>query len=257
MRKLREVLRLRFELKLGYQQIGRTCAIAVNTVHKYLKRAEAAGVSWPLPEDWDEARVEAAVFPPAAPQASELKPVRTPTDFAAIHAQLLSHTHVTLQLCGRNTGWPNRTAIAIRAFASCTSAGARSWTWCCGRSTRRARRCSWIGRARRFRCTTGARASPGRRPYSQPHSAQATTAGPRPRAIRRCSRGCALTCMRLNTSAASRRWPCTILWPGTKSYFCCRRRYVASPAAEPPWSGRMSCFGEHNPHRDSSHVIRS
>ena len=63
MRKLREVLRLRFELKLGYQQIGRSCAIAVSTVHKYLKRAEAAGVTWPLPEDWDEARVEAVVFP--------------------------------------------------------------------------------------------------------------------------------------------------------------------------------------------------
>ena len=39
MRKLREVLRLRFELKLGYQQIGRSCAIGVSTVHKYLKRA--------------------------------------------------------------------------------------------------------------------------------------------------------------------------------------------------------------------------
>ena len=42
MRKLREVLRLRFELKLGYQQIGRSCAIAVSTVHKYLKRAATA-----------------------------------------------------------------------------------------------------------------------------------------------------------------------------------------------------------------------
>ena len=63
MRKLREVLRLRFELKLGYQQIGRSCSIAVSTVHKYLKRAEAAGVTWPLPEDWDEARVEAAGVP--------------------------------------------------------------------------------------------------------------------------------------------------------------------------------------------------
>ena len=48
MRKLREVLRLRFELKLGYQQIGRSCAIGVSTVHKYLKRAEAAGITWPL-----------------------------------------------------------------------------------------------------------------------------------------------------------------------------------------------------------------
>jgi len=41
----------------------------VSTVHKYLKRAEAAGVSWPLPEDWDEARVEAALFAPATPAA--------------------------------------------------------------------------------------------------------------------------------------------------------------------------------------------
>ena len=71
MRKLREVLRLRYELKLGYQQIGRSCAIGVSTVHKYLKRAEATGVTWPLPEDWDEARVEAALFPRPEPAAAE------------------------------------------------------------------------------------------------------------------------------------------------------------------------------------------
>jgi hypothetical protein len=98
MRKLREVLRLRFELKLNYQQIGRSCAIAASTVHKYLKRAEAAGVTWPLPEDWDEARVEAALFPPAAPTAVEPRPARTPPDFAAIHEQLRSNKYVTLQL---------------------------------------------------------------------------------------------------------------------------------------------------------------
>ena len=45
MRKLREVMRLRFELHLGYQQIGRSCAIGVSTVCKYLQRAEAAGVT--------------------------------------------------------------------------------------------------------------------------------------------------------------------------------------------------------------------
>ena len=98
MRKIREVLRLRFELQLGYQQIGRSCAIAVSTVHKYLKRAEAAGVSWPLPEDWDEARVEAAVFPPATPPAVEPQPARTPPDFTGIHEQLRSSKYVTLQL---------------------------------------------------------------------------------------------------------------------------------------------------------------
>ncbi len=97
MRKLREVLRLRFELKPGYQQIGRSCAIAVSTVHKYLKRAEATGLSWPLPEDWDEARMEAAVFPRLTPPV-EPQPARTPPDFAAIHEQLRGNKYVTLQL---------------------------------------------------------------------------------------------------------------------------------------------------------------
>ena len=98
MRKLREVLRLRFELKLGYQQIGRGCSIAVSTVHKYLKCAEAAGVTWPLPEDWDEARVEAAVFPRREPNIAEHHPARKPPDFAAIHEQLRGNKYVTLQL---------------------------------------------------------------------------------------------------------------------------------------------------------------
>jgi transposase len=98
MRKLREVLRLRFELKLGYQQIGRSCAISVSTVHKYLKRAEAAGLGWPLPEDWDEARVEAMAFPRTGPTAAEKSPARTSPDFAAIHEQLRGSKYVTLQL---------------------------------------------------------------------------------------------------------------------------------------------------------------
>ena len=88
MRKLREVLRLRFELKLGYQQIGRSCSIGVSTVHKYLKRAEAAGVTWPPPEEWDEARLEAALFPRREPSTAEKDPARTPPDFDSIHDQL-------------------------------------------------------------------------------------------------------------------------------------------------------------------------
>jgi transposase len=98
MRKLREVLRLRFELHLGYQQIGRSCAIAVSTVHNYLKRAEAAGISWPLPNGWDEARVEAALFPRTASCVQVQRPARSQPEFAAIHEQLREHRHLTLQL---------------------------------------------------------------------------------------------------------------------------------------------------------------
>jgi DNA-binding transcriptional regulator LsrR (DeoR family) len=49
MRKIKEVLRLRYELKLDQRQIARSCSISVRTVHEYLKRAESAKTStvWP------------------------------------------------------------------------------------------------------------------------------------------------------------------------------------------------------------------
>lgn len=98
MRKIKEAMRLRFELKLGYQQIGRSCAIATSTVHKYLKRAEAVGLSWPLPEGWDEAKVEATLFPRPESSGPPQKPSQALPDFAAIHEQLRSHKHLTLEL---------------------------------------------------------------------------------------------------------------------------------------------------------------
>jgi hypothetical protein len=55
MRKYTEVLRLRFELDLSQEQIARSCSISQASVSKCLKRARAAGISWPLPEGWDKA----------------------------------------------------------------------------------------------------------------------------------------------------------------------------------------------------------
>ena len=60
MRKLKEVLRLRYELGLGQRQIARSCSIGHGTVYEYLRRAQAAGVTWPLPEGWDDRQLEAA-----------------------------------------------------------------------------------------------------------------------------------------------------------------------------------------------------
>ena len=97
MRKIKEVLRLRNELKLDQRQIARSCSLSVSTVHEYLKRAAAANLVWPLPEDWDDARLEAALFPSSGP--SPRPPTgKSPPDFAAIQEQLQSHRHMTLQL---------------------------------------------------------------------------------------------------------------------------------------------------------------
>ena len=96
MRKLKEVLRLRFELGLGQRQIARSCAIGHGTVYAYLKRAPAAGVSWPLPEGCDDRQLEAALFGPTPRRVYEN---RKPTpDFAHLHEELQRHPHLTLQL---------------------------------------------------------------------------------------------------------------------------------------------------------------
>lgn len=95
MRRVKEVLRLRYELKLNQRQIARSCSISVSTVHEYVKRAESAGLGWPLPVDWDDDRIEAALYPRLEP---EPKPQKAEPDFANIQEQLRKHRHVTLQL---------------------------------------------------------------------------------------------------------------------------------------------------------------
>ena len=95
MRKLKEVLRLH-SLGLKQQQIARSCLIAQSTVHQYLKAATAAGVSWPLPPDWNERQLEEAVS--GAPQPAVTWQKTAMPDFGAIRRQLQVHRNLTLQL---------------------------------------------------------------------------------------------------------------------------------------------------------------
>jgi DNA-directed RNA polymerase specialized sigma24 family protein len=50
MRKIEEILRLKYESGLSHRAIGQSCAISAGTVSDYISRAKAAGLSWPLPE---------------------------------------------------------------------------------------------------------------------------------------------------------------------------------------------------------------
>jgi len=95
MRKVNEVLRLRFELGLGQRAIARACSISQGAVHNYLKKAAAAGLGWPLPEGWDEQRIEAALF--GERRLVERRPRALP-DFADLKEQFQRHPHLTLQL---------------------------------------------------------------------------------------------------------------------------------------------------------------
>jgi hypothetical protein len=92
MRKTKEVLRLRFELGLSQDQIARSCSISQGAVSQYLKRAQAAGVTWPLPEGWDEARLEEALYGHCPRRVYETQ--RPTPDFASLHQELQSHRHL-------------------------------------------------------------------------------------------------------------------------------------------------------------------
>ena len=96
MRRIKEVLRLRYELGLGQRQIARSCSIGQSTVFDYLKRAEAAGLRWPLPDDWDDERLERSLF--AYGQHQQPSPQRPQPDFESIHEQLKRHSNLTLAL---------------------------------------------------------------------------------------------------------------------------------------------------------------
>jgi predicted DNA-binding protein (UPF0251 family) len=55
MRKIREVLRLCWDKGLSSRQASGSCGVARGTVRNILDRAETAHLSWPLPEDLDDA----------------------------------------------------------------------------------------------------------------------------------------------------------------------------------------------------------
>jgi transposase len=63
LRKIREVLRLKWELDLSNRAIARACHISNSTVGEYVKRAKQAGLGWPLPEELGEEQLYQRLFP--------------------------------------------------------------------------------------------------------------------------------------------------------------------------------------------------
>ena len=71
MRKIREILRLYHELKLGKKQIAKACSVSSSTVVEYVRKAETAGLNWPLPEHLDDTAIEVLLFPVEAPKLTD------------------------------------------------------------------------------------------------------------------------------------------------------------------------------------------
>ena len=94
MRKIRELLRLKYELGRSHREIAASLGIANSTVSDYASRAAAGGLSWPLPEGLDAAALEAALFPGLPPS----RVPRPEPDWQYVHRELQRHKGVTLRL---------------------------------------------------------------------------------------------------------------------------------------------------------------
>jgi transposase len=84
MRKIREVLRLHHGMGAKQREIASACNIAPSSVHEYLRRAEAAGIGWPLPEDCSDKRLEELLFARHAQVG-----LRSTPDWKAVQRELL------------------------------------------------------------------------------------------------------------------------------------------------------------------------
>jgi len=94
MRKIREVLRLKHELKLSARKIERCLELGHGTAGEYLKRAERAGLMWAQARELSDAELEERLFE----QVGRNEPwVRAPVDLAMVHMEL-RRAGVTLQL---------------------------------------------------------------------------------------------------------------------------------------------------------------
>lgn len=95
MRKIRHVLKLARESGLSTRAIARSLAMSPTSVGEYLRRAEAAGLEWPLPADYDDRQLEAALFPRLPKAVRDKRPL---PEWAEVYRELQKRHGITLVL---------------------------------------------------------------------------------------------------------------------------------------------------------------
>jgi transposase len=92
MRKIKEILRLKFEARLSHERIAAATGVSKGAVSNYVQRAIQKNLGWPLPENLDDAALERLLFPQVLQREHY-----THADYAYVH-QELKRKAVTLQL---------------------------------------------------------------------------------------------------------------------------------------------------------------
>jgi len=95
MRKIKEVLRLSYQLSLSARQIALSANVSRSTVKDYLVRAERAGIDWPTAESLTEQQIDERLFPSKPFEACAPKAL---PDFDYIYQELKAHKKFNLTL---------------------------------------------------------------------------------------------------------------------------------------------------------------
>ena len=74
MRKIKEVLRLKYICGLGEREIARSCRVSRATIGNYLRRAEAAGLNWAVAAELSETELQSRLFPALHPAITATRP---------------------------------------------------------------------------------------------------------------------------------------------------------------------------------------
>lgn len=98
MRKIKEVLRLRFECNLSEREIARSCQISRTTVTDYLRRATISRLNWAEVAALGEVQIAERLFP-VIPPVEKLSSIQRPApDFEYIYNQLRTYRKFNLTL---------------------------------------------------------------------------------------------------------------------------------------------------------------
>lgn len=102
MRKLKEILRLKYGSGLSHRQIGRSLVISPSVESRYANRAAQLGIKqWPLPPEWGDAALHHAFL-----QTQVKMKKHTLSDWPQVHKELRNKI-VTLQLLWEEYGERN------------------------------------------------------------------------------------------------------------------------------------------------------
>jgi transposase len=85
MRKIREVLRLTHELGLSVRQVSEATGVGKTAVGEYIARARVIGITWPIPDELNDADLERRLFVAAGFHDGPTKPV---PDWAKVHEEV-------------------------------------------------------------------------------------------------------------------------------------------------------------------------